>query len=102
MSNRLRSRRSGRVARRLLLLVVVLAAGGVLPMLVTRAARPYMEAARIQRRNAKLSGLIAAEERRHQELRKAVARFGTADGMELEARRMGYLREGEMPLLIPR
>lgn len=63
--------------------------------------RPFIIAHEINTENNRLQSKILAEEKANQELRKNVAAMSSSQGIEREARRLGYLRKGEVALVIP-
>jgi len=68
---------------------------------LTAAARPYVKAYQMRAENAHIERRILEMRLENQNLRKAVTALGTSQGMEREARRLGYIRPGEVPLIIP-
>jgi hypothetical protein len=67
----------------------------------TVAAKPFLQARQMRAENATIEGRILALQMETQTLRKAVASVGLPQNMEREARRLGYLKPGEAPLVIP-
>jgi hypothetical protein len=65
---------------------------------VTR--RPFIIAARIKAENDKLNQRVLTVKLKNQRLRRDVAALETDAGKEREARRLGYLKENEVPLII--
>lgn len=68
--------------------------------LVAKAVKPYREASgqRVQlAETRRQSGLLAAQ---NVQLERRIAYLRTADGVASEARRMGYLRPGEYPIVV--
>lgn len=65
------------------------------------AARPFVLAARMRAENAKIEREILAVKQENQSLRLSTTAMKTNSGREREARRMGYVRAGEVRLLIP-
>lgn len=94
---RRRPSRSRRLLAGLAVLGGCLVAGWALHV----AAQPYVKAYRMRAENAQIERQILAMRQELQGLRKSVAALGTPQGMEREARRLGYLRPGEIPLIIP-
>lgn len=62
----------------------------------------FDKVARMKAENRRIENRIQATEQEIQELRKAVAALQTPQGMEREARRQGFVKKGEVPLVIPR
>jgi cell division protein FtsB len=91
------ARRPSRILKALLALVFCLAVG----WLGAVAARPFVLAARMRAENAKIEREILAMKQENQNLRKSIAALNTDAGREREARRLGYVRVGEVRLLIP-
>ena len=68
--------------------------------LVAKAVKPYREASRQKAQLAQTlhqSDLLAAQ---NSQLERRVAYLRTPDGVASEARRMGYLRPGEYPIVV--
>lgn len=68
--------------------------------LVAKAVKPYREASgqRVQlAETRRQSGVLAAQ---NVQLARRVAYLRTSDGVASEARRMGYLRPGEYPIVV--
>lgn len=65
---------------------------------VTR--RPFIIAARMKADNEKLNQRVLAVKLHNQRLRRDVAALETDAGKEREARRLGYLKENEVPLIV--
>ena len=86
---------------RLILSVAVIAASMFLAVcLVLKAVKPYREASRQTVQLAETehqSSEIAAE---NVQLERRIAYLKTPDGAASEARRMGYLRPGEYPIVV--
>ena len=86
---------------RLVLSVAIIAVSVFLAVcLVTKAVKPYQEASRQQVQLAdtlQQSDLLAAQ---NVQLQRRIAYLKTADGVASEARRMGYLRPGEYPIVV--
>ena len=68
--------------------------------LTLKAIRPYREAGVEARRLAITRRQIADLDQRNAALRRQVAYLNTPDGVASEAHKMGYLRPGEIPLVI--
>ena len=68
--------------------------------LTLKAVRPYREAGVEARRLADTRRQIADLDRRNAVLLRQVAYLNTSDGLAGEAHKMGYLRPGEIPLVI--
>ena len=64
-------------------------------------ARPFIKAGDMARENERLERQTMEAEIEQQELRKRQAILKTNSGMEREARRLGYVRSNEVPLIIP-
>lgn len=65
-------------------------------------SRQYIAAWAISRQNEALSFRVKELQLEQQRLRRESAQLQTAPGMECEARRLGFLRDGETRLVIPR
>ena len=86
---------------RLALLVAVIVVSVFIAVgIVTKAIRPYHEA-RVQTsqlaRTRQASAALLAE---NADLARHIAYLKTPDGVASEARRMGYLRPGELPIVV--
>lgn len=68
----------------------------------TAAGGQFVKARFMRAENARIERRILELRLENQRLRKAVAALNTPQGMEREARRLGYVRPGEIPLVIPR
>ena len=68
--------------------------------LTLKAVRPYREAGVQSRRLAATRRRIANLDGRNAALRRQIAYLNTAEGVASEAHKMGYLRPGEIPLVI--
>lgn len=64
--------------------------------------RPFLIASHMAADNEKLEQRVMDLKMTNQILRKEAASLDTPVGMEREARRLGYVRKGEVPLVIPR
>ena len=84
-----------------LFFVAAIAALAILGWLGTSFARPFLMAADMAKENERLEKQSMELQLRQQELRKEHALLGTDAGMEREARRKGYLKPGEVPLIVP-
>lgn len=62
---------------------------------------PYRTAGTMTRENAKIEKQIQERALLNQNLRKEVQALQTPAGMEKEARRLGFVRSGEVALVIP-
>jgi len=62
----------------------------------------FNKVARMKAENRRIEHRIQLTEQEIQELRKAVAALETPQGMEREARRQGFVKKGEVPLILPR
>jgi cell division protein FtsB len=86
---------------RVILLAAVIAVSLFLAVcVVLKAVKPYQEASRQRTQLAETlhqSGTLAAE---NTELERRIAYLKTSDGVASEARRMGYLRPGEYPIVV--
>ena len=90
----------GMWARLILSLAVIAVSVFLAVCLVLKAVKPYREASRQRVQLAatvRQSGDIAAENAR---LERQIAYLKTPDGVASEARRMGYLRPGEYPIVV--
>lgn len=103
-----RRKKSGRRPRRILgmwaRVTLLVAAVGVLGFimfgLITKALRPYLEA-RVQKgQMSTTQGQIARLDRENADLRRRIAYLKTPDGMTTEARKMGYVKPGEIPIIV--
>lgn len=65
------------------------------------AGRPFVIARQMREDNARRERKIADIRMETQRLRKEVAALETEPGREREARRLGYVKQGEVRLLIP-
>ena len=63
--------------------------------------KPILEAIQINRENARTKEQIANLLIQNQQLMKSVALMRTPMGMEIQARKLGYVRKGEHPLIVP-
>jgi cell division protein FtsB len=93
-----RARRAGRLA--LYLKTGVVCALLIQLFLVIR--RPYLAAARMAADNAQVERRMLQSRLEVQRLRKRARALDTPQGMEREARRLGYVKPGEVPLIIPK
>ncbi len=64
--------------------------------------RPYLIAAKMEAENRRDERRVMELKLLNQSLRKDVQALDTPAGMEREARRLGYVREGEALLVIPK
>ena len=76
--------------------MLVLAAVG----LVAKAVRPYREARGQVRQLTDTERQISAVDQENAALRRRIAYLKTPDGVASEARRLGYLRPGERPIVL--
>lgn len=67
--------------------------------LIAKAIRPYREARAQQRQLADTQRQIAALDVQNDALKRRIAYLKTPDGVTHEARKMGYLKPGEIPLV---
>lgn len=65
------------------------------------AGRPFVLARQMREENARIERRNADVRMETQRLRKDAAALRTDGGMEREARRLGYMKPGEAPLLVP-
>jgi hypothetical protein len=63
--------------------------------------RPFLIAGRMAQDNQRLEERLLSLKLENQRLRRQAAVLETQAGMEREARRLGYLRQGEVPLIVP-
>jgi|GEM_PF-2953090 hypothetical protein len=82
-------------------MLVALILGGVL-LFGCFSTKPLLEAIRINRETARIRERIAHLRMQNQQLMKTVALMHTPMGMEIQARKLGYLRKGEVPLIVPK
>lgn len=68
--------------------------------LIAKAARPYREVGAQGGQLSVTRRQIAALDAQNAVLHRRIAYLKTADGVASEARKMGYLRPGEVPLVI--
>jgi hypothetical protein len=64
-------------------------------------ARPFLKAGAMARENERLEKQSFELAIKQQDLRKQHALINTDSGMEREARRRGYMKANEVPLIIP-
>ena len=81
--------------------VVAIAALALLAWLGSSFARPFLMAADMAKENERLEKQSMEMQIQQQQLRKDHALLGTDAGMEREARRKGYLKPDEVPLIVP-
>src|SRR5882672_590559 len=67
----------------------------------TAVRRPFLIASRMAQDNQRLEERLLSLKLENQRLRMQAAALETPPGMEREARRLGYLRAGEVPLIVP-
>ena len=84
-----------------LFFVAAVAALALLAWLGTSFARPFLMAADMAKENERLEKQSMEMQTQQQELRKEHAILNTDAGMEREARRKGYLKPDEVPLIVP-
>jgi len=87
-------------ARVALLVAVIAVSVFVAVGIILKAIKPYQEASRQRTQLAQIqrqSGAIAAQ---NTQLERRIAYLKTPDGVASEARRMGYLRPGEYPIVV--
>jgi hypothetical protein len=65
------------------------------------AGRPFVLAKAMRAENEKIETRIADQRMELQGMKKNVAALNTDSGMEIEARKLGYVKQGESQLLIP-
>src|SRR2546423_15661558 len=65
------------------------------------AGRPFVLARQMRVENERIEQRNEEMKIETQELRKQAVSLRTDPGMEREARRLGYVRQGEVPLVIP-
>jgi hypothetical protein len=100
-------RRSGAARRRVsgfnnsLLAVALLASCVAAGWIGTVYGRPFTIAARMRADNEKIERRIMDVKQENQRLRKEAVGLKTDQGMEREARRLGYLKQGEARLIVP-
>lgn len=90
----------GMWARVILLAAVIAVSVFLAACVVLKAVKPYQEASRQRVQLAETlhqSGILAAE---NMEMERRIAYLRTPDGVASEARRMGYLRPGEYPIVV--
>lgn len=90
----------GMWARVALLVAVIAVSVFVAVGIILKAIKPYQEASRQRVQLAQTlhqSGRVAAE---NAQLERRVAYLRTPDGVASEARRMGYLKPGEYPIVV--
>jgi len=63
--------------------------------------RPYATAGRMEAENAFLKAHNRRLELENQRLAHRISQLDTDAGMEREARKLGYVKKGEQPLIIP-
>src|SRR5580765_6931914 len=63
--------------------------------------RPFLIAGRMAQENQRLEERLLSLKLENQRLRRQAATLETRAGMEREARHLGYLRQGEVPLIVP-
>ena len=68
--------------------------------LVLKAAKPYQEASRQRVQLAEAQRQSAAIAVQNTQIERRIAYLKTPDGVASEARRMGYLRPGEYPIVV--
>ena len=76
--------------------VSTLAAAG----LIAKAIRPYREASIQSRQLSRTDQQIAALDAQNTALQRRINYLQTPDGVVTEARAMGYVRQGEVPIII--
>jgi cell division protein FtsB len=82
-------------------MLVWLILGGVL-IFGCVSSKPILEVIQINRENARSKKQIAHLRMHNQQLLKTVALMHTPMGMEIQARKLGYMRKGELPLIVPK
>lgn len=103
-----RRRKTGRRPRRILGMwarVTLLAAFiGVLGLaifgIVTKAIRPYREARTQKGQMSVTREQIAALDAQNADLRRRIAYLKTPEGKTTEARKMGFIKDGEIPIVV--
>ena len=90
----------GMWARVALLVGVIVVTVFVAVGLVAKATRPYHEAGDQNRQLAEVRSESEALDRENADLARRIAYLKTPDGVASEARKMGYLRPGEIPLMV--
>jgi cell division protein FtsB len=64
-------------------------------------AKPYVLARTLQDDNAELRTRIAETRANNQRMKRDIKAIESGQGLESRARRDGYIRQGEAPLIIP-
>ena len=63
--------------------------------------RPYLIAGQMEAENRRDERRVADLKKQNLELRKDIQALDTPQGMEREARRLGYVKQGEALLVVP-
>ena len=96
-----RPRRIPGMWARVILLVGVIAVSVFFAVcLVLKAVKPYQEASRQRVQLAATEAQSAAIAAQNTQLERRIAYLKTSDGVASEARRMGYLKPGEYPIVV--
>ena len=76
---------------------LVLGVGGTLVM---RAIEPYTMRHRLKQESARIRQSLAQAKEENHALKHQIDLLESGAGLELEARRLGYIRKGEIPLKV--
>jgi hypothetical protein len=89
-------------SRRQILLLLILQMALVMGMihLGVQTGERWMRAQEMRRENARIERRLLQVQQENQRLRREAQALQTPHGMEREARRLGYLRPGEVPLIV--
>ena len=99
-NRRRRPRRRWRIGRWLWRVAGVAAVAGLAVLVVSKAAQPYAMRHRQKLETLRLNQALAQAREQNTALKHQIQLLQSGAGMELEARRLGYIQPGEVPLQI--
>ena len=93
--------RFGRYLRMLLLLACMTLAFLVVKAMVMKAARPYLISYNESKERSDIQRQISQAEAENRVLRRDIAYLDTPEGKEAEARKLGWVKKGEVAVVVP-
>jgi cell division protein FtsB len=100
MRPRRRSKRRKKIGPALWRIGVYLVMGGITGTFFTKTLSPYAMRIRQKHETARLESQLNQAIEENKALKRQVKRLQSGEGLELEARRLGYVRAGEIPLQV--
>lgn len=97
-----KKRRSGRTRYTRIVVMTLAVAGVILGVgaVVSKAAKPYVVGYTEGREIAEVRQQIADEKARRDDLKQQIRYVRTPAGMEVEARKLGWVKEGEVAVVV--